>query len=102
MRWPRAAPQVATPRHDLAMLQAAQSAGVTRAVRLSAIGTGEQTGDGSTVGAWHLEAEQALRASGIAWTLLRPSAFASNFLFWAGKIKAGEPVPVMFGTGSRR
>ncbi|MFE7130172.1 NAD(P)H-binding protein [Streptomyces sp. NPDC057638] len=38
------------------------------------------------------EAEQALRESGLAWTVLRPTQFASNALWWAETIRAGEPV----------
>lgn len=93
------APETPTPRHDLAMLRAAGLAGVARVVKLSAIGTGEKADHGGTVGAWHLDAERALSASGMAWTLLRPSTFASNVLFWADAIKAGEPIPNMTGSG---
>lgn len=93
------APETPTPRHDLAMLRAAGLAGVARVVRVSAIGTGEKADDGGTVGAWHLDAERALRASGMAWTLLRPSVFASNVLFWADAIRAGEPIPNMTSAG---
>jgi uncharacterized protein YbjT (DUF2867 family) len=41
-----------------------------------------------TIGRWHLEGEAALKATGMAWTMLRPGAFASNALRWAGSIKA--------------
>lgn len=92
------APNSPTPRHDLALLNAARTAGVTRVVKLSAIGTGEKFGD-HTIGAWHLKAEQAVRDSGMAWTLLRPSTFASNSLWWADAIKAGKPIPNPTGTG---
>jgi hypothetical protein len=57
------APASPTPRHDLAMLDAARSAGVTRLAKLSAIGTGEKV-DANTTLAWHLQAEQAARSSG--------------------------------------
>lgn len=92
------APASPTPRHDLAMLEAARPAGVTKVVKLSAIGTGEKIGD-DVVGEWHLAAEQAVRDSGMAWTLLRPSSFASNFLAQADTIKAGEPIPNLTGAG---
>ncbi|HEX6525173.1 MAG TPA: NAD(P)H-binding protein [Streptosporangiaceae bacterium] len=93
------APETPTPRHDLALLRAARAAGVARVVKLSAIGTGEKAGNDETVGAWHLDAERAVRASGMAWTLLRPSVFASNALGWAAAVKAGEPIPNMTGSG---
>jgi uncharacterized protein YbjT (DUF2867 family) len=83
--------------HDVSMLDAARSAGVTKVVKLSAIGTGER--DNAKVGAWHSPGEEAVRASGITWTILRPSDFASNTLRWAGAIRAGEPIPNRTGTG---
>ncbi|HUQ58735.1 NAD(P)H-binding protein [Lentzea sp.] len=79
------APASPTSRHDLAMLEAARSAGVTTVVKLSAIGTGETFGD-RVVGAWHQEAEQAVRSSGLSWTVLRPSSFASNVLRFANPV----------------
>jgi len=83
--------------HDEAMLAAARAAGVRKVVKLSAIGTGEQAG--ARVGDWHLPGEQALRSSGMAWTVLRPSSFASNALRWAAAIRSGDPVPNTTGTG---
>ncbi|HWO63253.1 MAG TPA: NAD(P)H-binding protein [Umezawaea sp.] len=74
------APATATSRHDVAMLDAARDAGVAKVVKLSAIGTGSTTADGRVIGEWHLAGEEAVRASGAAWTILRPSSFASNVL----------------------
>jgi uncharacterized protein YbjT (DUF2867 family) len=74
---------------------------VTTVVKLSAIGTGETIGDNQTVGAWHLEAEQAVRSSGMAWTVLRPSSFASNLLRFASLINAGHPVPNTTGAATQ-
>jgi uncharacterized protein YbjT (DUF2867 family) len=42
-----------------------------------------------------------VRASGVTWTILRPSSFASNALRWAGPIRAGDPIPNMTGTGAQ-
>ena len=95
------AAQVPTPRHDLALLAAARSAGVGSVVKLSAIGTGEPFGADTTVGAWHLLAEQAVRDSGMAWTVLKPSSFASNWLHWADAIAAGSPVQNLTGIGAQ-
>jgi len=85
------------------MIDSVLAGGVRRVVKLSAIGTGERDERNRTVGAWQQAAEQAVRASGMAWTLLRPSVFASNsasnFLWWAESIKVGEPVPNMTGAG---
>lgn len=82
------------PEHDRAMLDAAV-AGVRRVVKLSAIGAD------TTKDSWHLPGEEALRAAGLAWTILRPSGFMSNTLGWAAPIRAGQPVPNRFGTGAQ-
>ncbi|NEB76053.1 NAD(P)H-binding protein [Streptomyces sp. SID14478] len=94
------APRAASPgAHDLALLAAARAAGVRRAVKLSAIGTGDPgIGPG---GAWHVPGEQALRDGPLRWTVLRPSMFASNLLWWAGDIRAGRPVPDQYGGGAQ-
>lgn len=90
------APPVPSPDHDIALLTAAQAAGVRKIVKLSAIGTGERF-DGATVGAWHLAAEEAIAASGLAWTVLRPPSFASNFLQYRPLIDASDPIPNLLG-----
>ncbi|MFF0313002.1 NAD(P)H-binding protein [Streptosporangium sp. NPDC004379] len=84
-----------TGRHDLAVLAAARSARVRRVVKLSSIGA-DATDDH-----WHRPGEEAVRAGDMGWTLLRPSAFASNTLRWAGAIRADEPVPNMTGTAAQ-
>ncbi|WP_216893393.1 NAD(P)H-binding protein [Nocardia alni] len=85
------------PGGDAALVAAARAAGVRRVVKLSAIGTGDTTlGIFAT---WHMAGEQAVRDSTLAWTILRPSQFASNTLAWADAVRAGRPVPVRTGTG---
>jgi uncharacterized protein YbjT (DUF2867 family) len=86
-------------RHDLAVLDAVRSHGVGKVVKLSAIGTGENTGLGA--GDWHLPGERALRAGEAAWTILRPSNFATNTLHWAAMIRAGRPVANLTGNGAQ-
>jgi uncharacterized protein YbjT (DUF2867 family) len=66
---------------------------------VSAIGTGERTG--LRTSAWHLPGERALRAGGTAWTVLRPSSFATNTLNWASDIRAGRPVVNLTGNGAQ-
>ncbi|NJP43645.1 NAD(P)H-binding protein [Actinacidiphila epipremni] len=93
------APGAGLARHDRAALDAVREHGVARVVKLSAIGTGEDTGlRGNT---WHLPGEQGLPASGAAWTVLRPTAFASNTLSWAADIRAGRPVANLTGSGAQ-
>jgi uncharacterized protein YbjT (DUF2867 family) len=94
------APSTPTARHELAMLEAAQAGGVSRVVKLSAIGTGE-TIDGVTVGPQHVQSEHALRAQGFDWTVLRPTTFASNSLWWADAIASARPISNMTGAGTQ-
>jgi uncharacterized protein YbjT (DUF2867 family) len=91
------APGPSMVQHDEAMLAAAHSAGVSKVVKMSSLGTGERTD--AEVGDWHLPGEEAVRSSGLAWTVLRPGSFASNTLRWAGAIRAGKPIPNAMGTG---
>jgi uncharacterized protein YbjT (DUF2867 family) len=89
-------PPVPSADHDIALVTAAKTAGVRKIVKLSAIGSGEPF-DGTTVGTWHVAAEEAIAASGLAWTVLRPPSFASNFLQYRTMIAAGDPLPNVFG-----
>ncbi|PXX63047.1 uncharacterized protein YbjT (DUF2867 family) [Nocardia tenerifensis] len=84
---------------DRALIVTAVEAGVRRIVKLSAIGTGEA--ELGHIGGWHLPGERAVRDSGVDWTILRPSSFASNTLSWADAIRTGQPVPSMTGGGSQ-
>ncbi|MEU9406691.1 NAD(P)H-binding protein [Streptomyces sp. NPDC048281] len=83
---------------DAALVAAARSAGAERLVKLSAIATGDP-GSGPS-GSWHMAGERAVRDSGLAWTVLRPSSFASNTLTWLQALRTGEPVPNMTGDGA--
>ncbi|MFJ3892186.1 SDR family oxidoreductase [Streptomyces sp. NPDC090083] len=85
--------------HDRGLVEAARAAGVRRIVKLSGIGTGEPAV--GPVGTWHMAGEQAVRDSGLEWTILRPSAFASNTLGWAASLRAGGPVPNTSGDGGQ-
>jgi uncharacterized protein YbjT (DUF2867 family) len=71
---------------DSNVIQAAKAAGVKHVVKISTnfVENDPQTG----VGRWHAEKEKLLKASGLAWTILRPGAFMSNTLNWAGSIKS--------------
>ncbi|MEU4689091.1 NAD(P)H-binding protein [Actinoplanes sp. NPDC023714] len=94
------APPTPAAAHDHALLAAAREAGVRSVVKVSAIGTGERFGT-VTVGGWHAEAEEAVRAGGMGWTVLRPSSFASNCLPWAEAVRTGQPVADLTGNGEQ-
>jgi uncharacterized protein YbjT (DUF2867 family) len=84
------APQRPVADHDVAFVEAAKSAGVQRIVKLSAIGAGS----------WHLLTEQVVQASGLDWTILKPSSFASNLVQFADALKSGDPIPNWNGPGA--
>ncbi|MFJ2155277.1 SDR family oxidoreductase [Streptomyces sp. NPDC087856] len=85
--------------HDRGLVEAARAAGVRRIVKLSGIGTGEPAV--GPVGTWHVAGEQAVRDSGLEWTILRPSAFATNTLGWAASLRTGSPIPNTSGDGGQ-
>jgi uncharacterized protein YbjT (DUF2867 family) len=51
---------------------------------------------GNAMGAYHLKSEQAVQASGLAWTILRPCSFQSNVLRWRDQFHAGDVVRAPF------
>jgi uncharacterized protein YbjT (DUF2867 family) len=76
---------------------AAKRAGVKHLVFLSS--TSAKEGNETILGGWHRAAEVLVEESGIAHTLLRPGAFASNVLRWIGSIKAQGAVFLPTGDG---
>lgn len=85
------------PTHDIALAEAAATAGVRRLVKLSVLGAGSGSGS-DVIARWHAEAEAAVTAPSRdwTWTLLRPGRFMSNALQWAGRFRAGDEVAVPF------
>jgi uncharacterized protein YbjT (DUF2867 family) len=77
------------------LLATAERSGVGRVVLLS----GGSAGDGdltNAVSRYMIRSEEAVRASGLAWTILRPSAFMSNAFRWLPQLRAGDLVRVPF------
>ncbi|NUP17215.1 MAG: NAD(P)H-binding protein [Streptomyces sp.] len=84
---------------DAEILDAARQAGVDHVVLVSSITV--QTHPHLGPAAENLAVERMLRDSdghgdGPAWTILRPTQFASNALWWADAIRAGEAVRAPF------
>jgi uncharacterized protein YbjT (DUF2867 family) len=76
------------------LLRNAVQAGVRKIVVLSSSSLdGELT---NAVAAYHHATEEAVRASGLAWTFLRPNSFMSNTLRWRDQLSAGDEVRVQF------
>jgi uncharacterized protein YbjT (DUF2867 family) len=90
-----ASPEIAA--QQTAAIAAAKLAGVQRIVKVSALGA--QAGSRMALGRWHAEVEQALRVSGLGWTILQPTYFMQNFLDSAASIKAEGAIYGAFGEG---
>jgi uncharacterized protein YbjT (DUF2867 family) len=66
----------------------AREAGVRRVVLMS--GGSAETGDrANAVARYMIDTEEALRSSGLAWTIVRPRMFMSNTFQWASQVRAG-------------
>jgi (4-alkanoyl-5-oxo-2,5-dihydrofuran-3-yl)methyl phosphate reductase len=72
--------------HEGNLVAAARRAGAASLVKLSAL-TVEDHAAGDVITGWHRAAEEAVTGSGLSWTILRPGAFMSNTLSWAGMIR---------------
>lgn len=70
-------------------IRAAADAGVTRLVLLSSLAAAQEhdRDRGSASQVHHSEIEDAVRATGTQWTILRPGTFANNLLTWAQPIR---------------
>ena len=96
----RAAPTSCSPigpmqsEFEQAFLETAKEAGVKHVVKLSVIGASPEAP--LRFARTHAKVEQALRDSGMDWTLLRPTSFMQNTLSWGARVLDGtfySPVP---------
>jgi (4-alkanoyl-5-oxo-2,5-dihydrofuran-3-yl)methyl phosphate reductase len=85
------------PQRDEAAATIAREEGVQRIVKLSSLDV-EQ---GLAIGAWHEKGEDAIRASGVAFTFVRPSGFMANLLAWSQSVKTEGIVRSSTGNGGR-
>jgi uncharacterized protein YbjT (DUF2867 family) len=73
------------------LLSEVRAAGVERVVLLS--GSSAASGDtNNAVSAYMIRSEDAVRASGVPFTILRPFGFMSNALRWRDQLEAGDVV----------
>ncbi|GAA1849817.1 NAD(P)H-binding protein [Actinomadura bangladeshensis] len=79
-----------------AVLEVARDAGVRRVVLLSSQGVVTRPESPSHGGVMRA-IEDAVRESGLAWTILRPGGFASNAYAWAESVRAERTVAAPFG-----
>ncbi|WP_433592093.1 NAD(P)H-binding protein [Nocardia sp. CA-145437] len=75
---------------DAEIIDRARRAGVEHVVLVSSITV--ETHPHLGPAADNAAVEKLLEASGMDWTILRPTQFASNALMWALTIQAGQPV----------
>ncbi|MDX3696291.1 NAD(P)H-binding protein [Streptomyces europaeiscabiei] len=75
---------------DADVLRASRRAGVDHVVLVSSITV--QTHPHLGPAGENLAVEQLLKDSGMAWTILRPTQFASNAMMWAASIRDGVTV----------
>lgn len=73
--------------HEGNLARAAAASGVGLIVKLSVVGASARAPIG--LGRLHHGAEEAIRASGVPWTMLRPNGFMQNTLAWAAQIPGG-------------
>ncbi len=66
-------------KHELEIIEASKKAGVEKIVKISSMGADPTST--MRIARGHGEAEEALKASGITWTILRPGMFRSPRTF---------------------
>lgn len=79
----------------------AHACGVRRVVLLSSLVAQKADPLTNALAARHCAAEQAVRKSGMSWTILRPDTFAANALEWAPAIRAHGVVRAAYGLSQR-
>lgn len=79
------------------LLAQAREAGIHHVTLLS--GGSAAIGDlGNAAARYMIQSEQAVRESGLAWTVVRSGAFMSNALRWLPQLISGDVVRVLFPT----
>lgn len=78
------------------ILAIAKAGGVGRVVLLSSIGVATRPGSASHGGGMRA-VEEAVRQSGMDWTILRPGGFDSNAFAWAETVRTQRAVAAPFG-----
>jgi uncharacterized protein YbjT (DUF2867 family) len=78
------------------VLEAAAAGGVKRVVLLSSQGVATRP-ESESHGKVARAIEEAVRASGLEWTILRPGGFASNTYAWAEQVRTARTVAAPFG-----
>jgi uncharacterized protein YbjT (DUF2867 family) len=77
------------------LLAQARSAGAEQVVLLSG-GAAAASGTANPISQYMIRSEDAVRESGLAWTIVRPYEFMSNALRWAAQLRAGDLLRLPF------
>ena len=83
--------------HAGKLIVAARGAGVSKIVMLSSIAVRDERDQVLSLGRQHKAVEDAVRAAGIDWTILRCGGFATNTLAWAASVRAEGVVRFPYG-----
>ncbi|MFF1375359.1 NAD(P)H-binding protein [Streptomyces sp. NPDC058308] len=78
--------------HTAALLEAARARGVRHVTVLSSGIIQDGADTAHPIYVQHARLEDHVRESGLAWTALRPNAFATNAFQWAPQIRSGDTV----------
>jgi uncharacterized protein YbjT (DUF2867 family) len=83
--------------HSGELIAAARGAGVSKIVMLSSIAVRDEGDQVLSLGGQHKAVEDAVKAAGIDWTILRCGGFAANTLTWATSVRADGVVRFPYG-----
>lgn len=89
----------ANPDSVVEFTEAARSAGVEQIVLLSSASVVSEGAESNPIAIPHANAERALERSGLGWTFVRPSYFATNTLRWHS-IRTNRSLVTAFPEGS--
>ena len=79
------------------LIAAARDAGVSKIAMLSSIAVRDEGDQILSLGRQHKAIEDAVKAAGIDWTILRCGGFAANTLTWAASVRAEGVVRFPYG-----
>jgi uncharacterized protein YbjT (DUF2867 family) len=83
--------------HAGELIAAARGAGVSKIVMLSSIAVRDEGDQVLSLGRQHKAVEDAVKAAGVDWTILRCGGFATNTLTWAANVQAERVVRFPYG-----
>src|SRR5262250_412313 len=83
--------------HAGELIAAARGTGVSKIVMLSSIAVRDEGDQVLSLGTQHKAVEDAVKAAGVGWTILRCGGFAANTLTWAASVRAEGVVRFPYG-----